>query len=112
MPGRKYHGDKDTLAVDVTRPDGTIYHLDPRFDLYQHSPDGFNWGYGGSGPAQLAIALCADVLQDDSRALRIYQTFKRIFVAGMVRQGETWDATEAVLDQLMKEAERDHAHHF
>lgn len=23
-----------------------------------HSPDGFAWGYGGSGPAQLALALC------------------------------------------------------
>lgn len=22
-----------------------------------HSPDGFNWGYGGSGPAQLALAI-------------------------------------------------------
>ena len=22
-----------------------------------HSPDGFNWGYGGSGPAQLALAV-------------------------------------------------------
>lgn len=31
--------------------------LDPRFDLRFHSPDGFEWGYGGSGPAQLALAL-------------------------------------------------------
>jgi len=23
-----------------------------------HSPDGFAWGYGGSGPAQLALAIC------------------------------------------------------
>lgn len=25
--------------------------------ICDHSPDGFNWGYGGSGPAQLALAL-------------------------------------------------------
>lgn len=25
--------------------------------IYNHSPDGFNWGYGGSGPAQLALAV-------------------------------------------------------
>lgn len=25
---------------------------------YNHSPDGFAWGYSGSGPAQLALALC------------------------------------------------------
>jgi hypothetical protein len=33
--------------------------LDPRPSQkhYNHSPDGFNWGYGGSGPAQLALAI-------------------------------------------------------
>lgn len=25
--------------------------------LINHSPDGFNWGYGGSGPAQLSLAI-------------------------------------------------------
>lgn len=25
--------------------------------VWNHSPDGFNWGYGGSGPAQLALAI-------------------------------------------------------
>ena len=27
-----------------------------RLDLFNHSPTGFSWGYGGSGPAQLALA--------------------------------------------------------
>jgi hypothetical protein len=33
--------------------------LDPRPSqaITNHSPDGFNWGYGGSGPAQLAMAV-------------------------------------------------------
>ena len=31
--------------------------LDPCNDIVNHSPDGFNWGYGGSGPAQLALAM-------------------------------------------------------
>jgi len=26
-----------------------------------HSPDGFAWGYGGSGPAQLALAICLEI---------------------------------------------------
>jgi len=26
-----------------------------------HSPDGFAWGYGGSGPAQLALAVMLEV---------------------------------------------------
>ena len=30
--------------------------LNPRLDLFNHSPTGFEWGYGGSGPAQTALA--------------------------------------------------------
>jgi hypothetical protein len=29
----------------------------PSQKYHNHSPDGFNWGYGGSGPAQLALAI-------------------------------------------------------
>jgi len=44
--------------------------------VWNHSPDGFNWGYGGSGPAQLALAilLAAGVECDD--AVRLHQRFK------------------------------------
>lgn len=35
-----------------------------------HSPDGFNWGYAGSGPAQLALAICIELDLDK------YQNFK------------------------------------
>jgi hypothetical protein len=34
------------------------------------------WGYGGSGPAQLALALLADVFDDDGLDLRYHQDFK------------------------------------
>ena len=40
-----------------------------------HSPDGFNWGYGGSGPAQLAYAICHELYGKDV-ARKIYQDFK------------------------------------
>ena len=54
--------------------------LDPRFDLRNHSPDGFEWGYYGSGPAQLALALLCNVLGGDKSAaflaLKLYQDFK------------------------------------
>jgi hypothetical protein len=33
-----------------------IRSLELRLDLFNHSPIGFEWGYGGSGPAQLAPA--------------------------------------------------------
>jgi hypothetical protein len=47
-----------------------------RLDLRNHSPTGFEWGYGGSGPAQLALAILADCLDNDEKALRLYQRFK------------------------------------
>lgn len=50
--------------------------LSRRLDLRRHSPTGFSWGYGGSGPAQLALALLAHVTDDDARALASYQGFK------------------------------------
>lgn len=78
------------VLVDV---DGDTAVLQPRHDLRNHSPDGFNWGYGGSGPAQLALALVADVLNDDARALRTYQPFKWRVVARW-RQSIGWSITE------------------
>lgn len=59
---------------------GMPYHqdnplLDPRYDLRNHSPDGFAWGYGGSGPSQLALAILADVMGDEF-AQQHYQQFK------------------------------------
>lgn len=66
--------------------------LDPRFDLRNHSPDGFEWGYGGSGPAQLALALAADVLGDDEAALDVYQRLKARVVASLPH--DEWVLTE------------------
>jgi hypothetical protein len=50
--------------------------LNPRYDLRNHSPDGFSWGYAGSGPAQLALAILCDHLNNDDLAQHIYQDFK------------------------------------
>jgi hypothetical protein len=50
--------------------------IDPRFDLVNHSPTGFCWGYAGSGPAQLALAILSDYLKDDKKVLNLYQDFK------------------------------------
>lgn len=55
--------------------------LPPRRDLRDHSPTGFEWGYGGSGPAQLALAIAAFVLEDDAAALACYQWLKAELIA-------------------------------
>ncbi len=70
-------------AATVT--DGkSVAALDPRLDVRIHSPTGFAWGYGGSGPAQLALAILIDHFTHHGMpeaeaidyALRLYQHFK------------------------------------
>src|SRR5437773_5148182 len=63
--------------------------LNPRFDLRNHSPNGFEWGYGGSGPAQLALAILANCLRDDEQALTLYQGFKWKVIASLPHEGWT-----------------------
>lgn len=50
----KLSGDAETREVYL---DGKFLDPKPSQKHHNHSPDGFNWGYGGSGPAQLALAI-------------------------------------------------------
>lgn len=81
-----------SATVVRAEADGTRVPLDPRYDLVNHSPDGFEWGYEGSGPAQLALAICADLLNDDAAALAVYQDFKRVTVARLQTDRWTFNA--------------------
>ena len=64
--------------------------------VVHHSPDGFEWGYGGSGPADLALNICELMLKKLGHhgettkcfdgacftlAWRMHQTFNRDFIA-------------------------------
>lgn len=64
--------------------------LKNRTDLRNHSPAGFNWGYGGSGPAQLALSLLADAL-GDNWALILYQDFKREWLSTFTKDEVSFD---------------------
>ena len=44
-------------------------------EIINHSPDGFSWGYGGSGPAQLSLAILLEVMSKED-ACKNYQQFK------------------------------------
>lgn len=82
----------------------TACPLNPRLDLYNHSPTGFEWGYCGSGPAQLALAILADHLADDRQALDVYQRFKWAVIAELPRK--RWTLTSEDIDRAI-EAVRD-----
>jgi len=71
----------------VRHEDGKETILDPSWSqrVWNHSPDGFQWGYGGSGPAQLALAILLDVTGEEERSVRLHQDFKRDKIAGTRR---------------------------
>jgi hypothetical protein len=92
---KTYVGGRSLAGAEVT-VDGTA--LDPRFDLKRLSPTGFEWTYEGNGPAQLALALLADHLGDDGRALQRYVPFMRAVVAEL---DNSWELTSAEIDAAL-----------
>ncbi len=93
----RYEG-RRTKAGPIVMVDGDL--LDPRFDLRSHSPGGFDWGYCGSGPAQLALALLADHLGSDEQAMNLYQRFKWTLVAGLPKK--QWVLTSEMIDLALR----------
>jgi hypothetical protein len=75
--------------------------LDERCDLKQMSDAGFEWTYEGSAPAQLALAILADHLGDDQRALSQYEAFMRDVVANLENDWEmTSEDVDVALDKF------------
>ncbi len=66
--------------------------LDPRFDLMSHSAAAFEWGYDGTGPKQLALAILADALGDNSKALSQYKLFAETVIAEL--KDDEWTLNE------------------
>lgn len=96
-----------------------------------HSPMGFAWGYDGSGPSDLALAILANYLgerkqsvlaflhrklTDDtkhSKAVRMHQEFKRAFISGLpwhanMHRESAWEIKGTDIEAWLKSmAERD-----
>jgi Family of unknown function (DUF6166) len=64
---------------------------------------GFSWGYGGSGTAQLALALLADVVDAD-RAVALHQGSKRQRIAPLP-QSIDWSMTASDVLAWVENAE-------
>jgi hypothetical protein len=59
--------------------DGKWLDPAPSQKYHNHSPDGFNWGYSGSGPAQLALAVMLKLTGQENP----YQDFKFRIIANL-----------------------------
>ena len=60
-----------------------------------HSPTGFEWGYAGSGPADLALSILADYLGNEEAAESLKGVFKEEVVSRL--PSTAWMLTEDAL---------------
>jgi hypothetical protein len=75
--------------VSVRYTDGRTAPLPHR--LVVHSPTGFAWGYGGSGPADLALNILA-LFAPDPVAAQHHHDFKWEWIAAVPFAGATLSA--------------------
>lgn len=106
--GRRLYPEQGTISnVAVTVDNQPLKHR-----VY-HSPDGFNWGYGGSGPADLVRSILWEHLgKEPSHSL--CQDFKFHFVSGWKDEWEitseeiqNWIITKGNQNLKMKGGEKE-----
>jgi hypothetical protein len=95
---KKYSGARTIDGVLVT-VDGV--RLDERFDLERYVNSWFEWGYPGAAPRQLALALLADHLNDDAKALELTEPFMAEVVAVFDNE---WELTGEDIDRALRES--------
>jgi hypothetical protein len=73
--------------------------------LRNHSPTGFEWGYRGTGPAQLALALVLDATGHPLQSLAAYQWFKVAVVSNF--DHDTWEITAGEIHKWVEQFQRE-----
>ena len=111
-------GDRDIVYVGYRRRGDAIVEKRPgqerltperNLEIMNHSSSGFEWGYGGSGPAQLALALLLDCTDDEAFALDHYQEIKTKVVSQLDCAGSEgrWRLTASEIDVALRETSDD-----
>ena len=99
---RGRRADDGTLIVEVCAPPSSDQpaRATPLPHLARHSPTGFECGYGGSGPADLARSIVGFLCGTDDPHPALADQFKWKVVALMPRRG--WRlSTEALWQRLL-----------
>ncbi len=100
-----YRGSRegDTCGQVTVARNGVMKPLDPRNDIRKHSVKDLSWGYSGSGPAQLSLAILADYFgrtkEGDRLAESLYQDFKSHAIASQLN--DIWELTGAEVGQVL-----------
>lgn len=91
--------DEDGVSCKIAY-DGSVYRiLDAHQEIANHSQDGFEFGYDGSGPTQLALALLVEHAGREV-ALKHYINFRSDFIASRYGDRFTLDGND--IDEWLK----------
>ncbi|RBI60289.1 hypothetical protein DMJ13_18270 [halophilic archaeon] len=92
-------------AIVETQSDQERLTPERSLELANRSPSGFEWGYTGSGPAQLALALLLDYTDDEDVALAEYMEFKAKVVSQLECTGPDgyWRLTGREINAALRE---------
>lgn len=100
-----YSGDRSRgrhVLILCLEGETTVLTPEQSLEIVYHSSDGFNWGDGGSGSAQLAVALLFDVSGDAAFCRRVYQFFKWDFIADLP---DAWELERAKIQKWIQDTQ-------
>ncbi len=94
------HSDQEWYQVSKN---GEGFDPSPSLAIVNHSPDGFSWGYGGSGPNQLGFAILLEEV-GQMPALQYYRQFTQEVIAHLSNEWTltTGDITEWIGTKVKK----------
>lgn len=112
VPGSEkwFVGHRTESGCRVLVWDGSRHRpLSPMLSLLRKSPTGFEWGYGGSGPAQLSFAILWSVYQDEDFCLSTYQEFKYHVISRLEKRAWTISESEVKswMDRMIRSRHED-----
>ena len=87
--------------------DGLVVTVDGRplaehYEVKRFTKFGFEWTYEGDSPRQLALAILADYLGDNARAIRLSEPFMKQVVANL---DNDWQLTGTAVDAAVRSIE-------
>ena len=96
----KVYEGKRTIDGLVVTVDGQP--LPEHYEIKPFTRFGFEWTYEGDSPQQLALAILADYLGDNARAVRLAEPFMKLIVANL---DNDWRLTGAEVDAAVRNLE-------
>lgn len=93
---KQYLGRRSGGEIEVT-VNGTP--LNPRFDLEPGITADFEWGYDGTGPSRLAVAILADCYGNDEKSVALHRKFARAYLAQI--RTDTWRLDETAINSIL-----------